>query len=329
MPRCQRCRRAELRRFLAMLHARGLSGTQPRARAVRRGARFIVSRSIASPRSRTIPAPGCKAPQVVAAPAFGAVARRGGAPGRDRRRDDVLAVRDRALFELAYSSGLRVSELAGLDLTCARSGDRRSARAGARDAKERIVPVGAPARDALQRVARARRDIAGARTRRRCSSAASGRRLTPRAIQQRLAAWAVKRGLAAPCPPAHAAALVRLAPAAVLGRPARGAGAARSREHRQHADLHAPRFPVLWPRRTTRRIRARAEEAARRPVQPRHRVTCRAQKNGALAAPRKPLRRNLGPSSVRVLLHALAVETDIEAFALLFFGDAQADRPCR
>lgn len=31
--------------------------------------------------------------------------------------DDVLAVRDRAIFELAYSSGLRVAELASLQLS--------------------------------------------------------------------------------------------------------------------------------------------------------------------------------------------------------------------
>ena len=34
--------------------------------------------------------------------------------------DDPFAVRDRALFELAYSSGLRLSELAGLDLVAER-----------------------------------------------------------------------------------------------------------------------------------------------------------------------------------------------------------------
>ena len=43
---------------------------------------------------------------------------------------------------------------------------------------------------------------------------------------------------------AHAAAFVRLARAAVVGRPARGAGDAGPREHREHAGVHAPRLPV-------------------------------------------------------------------------------------
>src|SRR6185437_14291702 len=51
--------------------------------------------------------------------------------------------------------------------------------------------------------------------------------------------------------PAHAAPLVRLARAAVLRRPARGAGDARAREHRLHAGLHAPRLPA--PRQGLRR----------------------------------------------------------------------------
>jgi hypothetical protein len=43
---------------------------------------------------------------------------------------------------------------------------------------------------------------------------------------------------------AHAAPLVRLARPAVLGRPARGAGDARPRQHRLDAGLHPPRFPA-------------------------------------------------------------------------------------
>ena len=70
--------------------------------------------------------------------------------------DDTLAVRDRALFELAYSSGLRLSELAGLDV------DRvdlvgGEVRVWGKGAKERIVPVGAAARAGDRRLARAAR----------------------------------------------------------------------------------------------------------------------------------------------------------------------------
>ena len=43
---------------------------------------------------------------------------------------DTLAVRDRALFELAYSSGLRLAELAGLDLDRIDLDDGRGARLG-------------------------------------------------------------------------------------------------------------------------------------------------------------------------------------------------------
>ncbi len=141
-------------------------------------------------------------------------------------------------------------------------------------------------------------DAACARTQRACSFSARGRRITPRAIEQRLAEWAVKRGPPAARSSAHAAPLVRLACAAVLRRSARGAGDARPREHRQHAGLHAPRLPGIWPRSTTTRIRGRA----RRSVAILSRLDGRRssallrrrddQKNGALGAPRKPLRRN-------------------------------------
>src|SRR5258708_3511645 len=52
---------------------------------------------------------------------------------------DVLSVRDRALFELAYSSGLRVSELSGLDVG---SLDLATGevRVWGKGAKERVVP---------------------------------------------------------------------------------------------------------------------------------------------------------------------------------------------
>ncbi len=108
--------------------------------------------------------------------------------------DGVLAVRDRAMFELFYSSGLRLSELASLDV----AGDLDLA-AGevtvtGKRGKTRTVPVGAQAREALQtwlaqRTSLAAQDEAALFVGRR------GTRLTPRAIELRLAQWAKKSGL--------------------------------------------------------------------------------------------------------------------------------------
>ncbi|MHB1359327.1 MAG: tyrosine recombinase XerC [Rhodocyclaceae bacterium] len=114
--------------------------------------------------------------------------------------DDLLAVRDRAMFELFYSSGLRLAELAALDLVAGRQG------AGGLDlaagevtvtgkrAKTRTVPVGVQAAAALttwleQRVAMAKTDEAALFVSRR------GTRLSPRAIELRLAHRAKKSGL--------------------------------------------------------------------------------------------------------------------------------------
>ena len=60
-----------------------------------------------------------------------------------------LALRDRAILELFYSSGLRVSELCGL---CLRDVNlrERSVRAMGKGRRERVVPLGRPARDAIE-----------------------------------------------------------------------------------------------------------------------------------------------------------------------------------
>ena len=177
--------------------------------------------------------------------------------------DDGTAtgVRDRALFELAYSCGLRVSELTGLDLGSvdAAAGEVRVTGKGS---KTRIVPVGGPALEALARwlpvrarLAAAGRD--GALRRPRGQAPVAARGAAPHQAPRR--GRGAHRGRA----PAHAAPLVRLARAAVLGRPARGAGDARATRASPPRRSTRTSTSSTSPRSTTRRTRGRAARAER------------------------------------------------------------------
>lgn len=109
---------------------------------------------------------------------------------------DVLQVRDTAMFELFYSSGLRLSELAALDLAAAQDilGEGEVRVCGKRN-KERLVPVGGPARAALAQWVHCREGLA-AGAENALFTSQRGTRLGVRAIQQRLAACARQKGLA-------------------------------------------------------------------------------------------------------------------------------------
>ncbi|MBF8778501.1 tyrosine recombinase XerC [Pseudomonas fulva] len=99
--------------------------------------------------------------------------------------DDFIACRDHAILELLYSSGLRLSELTGLDL------EHLDLAAGlvrvlGKGDKTRILPVGRQAREALQRWLKMR-GIAAPRDN-ALFLGRHGRRLGPRAVQMRLKA---------------------------------------------------------------------------------------------------------------------------------------------
>jgi integrase/recombinase XerC len=105
---------------------------------------------------------------------------------------------NRAMFELLYSSGLRVSELAGLDVTPGKSslgwveiGNREVIVTG-KGNKRRVVPVGAAAMDALQAWLAVRPAPADGGDALFLST--RGSRVTPRVIQQRLQAHGVAHG---------------------------------------------------------------------------------------------------------------------------------------
>jgi len=181
----------ELRRFLATLHGRGLSG-RSLARMLSSWRGFFRQLQDRDAALKENPCMGLKAPRPVR--------RLPSALSPDEAvrlveisGDVPLAVRDRALFEIAYSSGLRLAELAGLDV------DRVDLATGevrvwGKGAKERIVPVGRAALAAVRAWLPVRAGMPNADPK-AMFVGRSGKRITPRAIERRLAAWAVRQGL--------------------------------------------------------------------------------------------------------------------------------------
>jgi integrase/recombinase XerC len=107
--------------------------------------------------------------------------------------DDPLAIRDRAIMELFYSSGLRLAELVGLSLTDVDLADR-TVRVLGKGTKTRIVPVGRKACDAIRGWHKERAALA-AIDETALFVGRNGARLKPRAIQLRIAQWARRKGL--------------------------------------------------------------------------------------------------------------------------------------
>ena len=125
-----------------------------------------------------------------------------------QEKKDLETVRDAAIIDLLYSSGLRLSELLGIDVM--QSKDRQQESAGWLDwdaaevtvlgkgGKRRSVPIGKPALQSL-RVWRELRDQAQQVGQAQSSNAlfisATGARLSPRTVQARLRTLAMRAGL--------------------------------------------------------------------------------------------------------------------------------------
>jgi len=107
--------------------------------------------------------------------------------------DDTLGLRDHAMLELLYSSGLRLAELVALDL-----GDvdlaERMVRVTGKGAKTRVIPVGSKAVAALQAWLKVR-PWQQASNETALFTSRSGRRLGHRAVQQRVKQWARRKGI--------------------------------------------------------------------------------------------------------------------------------------
>jgi site-specific recombinase XerD len=101
-----------------------------------------------------------------------------------------LEQRDRALFELAYASGLRAEELVDLDVGSVEF-DAEQVRVEGKGAKTRFVPVGEPALKALaEYLNRARPALSARDENPALFLSKSGRRLSTSDVRRRLRVWA-------------------------------------------------------------------------------------------------------------------------------------------
>ena len=112
----------------------------------------------------------------------------------DAQPDDELEMRDAAMFELFYSSGLRLAELVSLDLSMGREMLEGEVRVTGKRGKTRIVPVGDKARTAIAHWLQQRTAIAAADELALFVSR-NGNRLGCRQVELRLARWAQKAGV--------------------------------------------------------------------------------------------------------------------------------------
>jgi integrase/recombinase XerC len=98
--------------------------------------------------------------------------------------DDPLTLRDHAMLEVLYATGIRVAELAGLDLRDV-DRDRRALRVVGKGDKQRSVPYGRPAEQAVAAwVDRGRPLVASARSGSALFLGARGGRVDPRVVRR-------------------------------------------------------------------------------------------------------------------------------------------------
>ncbi len=179
-----------VRAFIARLHRQGLGprSIQRLLSALRSFYRWLMREGLA----RHNPAAAVRAPKAArklpATLDADAVARL-----LDIRDDSPLALRDKAMLELFYSSGLRLSELATLRW------DQLDTASGlvtvtGKGNKTRVVPLGSYAAAALADWSRVRGQFAGFEVPEVFVSS-RGQAISPRSVQSRIRYWARRQGL--------------------------------------------------------------------------------------------------------------------------------------
>jgi integrase/recombinase XerC len=182
----------EIRRFVAQLHGRGLDGRSlARMLSAWRGFYHYLARDHGY---AVNPCLGIRAPRS-AKKLPGALSPDEAAQLMRVAEDSVLAARDRAILELLYSSGLRLSELTGLAVRDVNLRDATVQVTG-KGSKTRIIPVGSHALAAVKDwLARREGMVPPGET--ALFVARGGARMSGRAVAQRVGHWAKRVGLGA------------------------------------------------------------------------------------------------------------------------------------
>ena len=183
------------RRFVARLHAQGLNGRSlARLLSAWRGFyRWLGRRGML----RGNPLDGLRPPKTPKAlpralsPEEAARLLETSVAGNEAAAQEV---RDQAMFELFYSSGLRLAELVALDLDVLEDALAGEVRVLGKRAKPRLIPVGRQARAALAAWAERRSELA-AEAEVALFVGQRGRRIHPRVVEARLTARAQGQGL--------------------------------------------------------------------------------------------------------------------------------------
>jgi len=183
---------AQIRRFIAILHGRGLSGkTIARALSAWRG---FYDYLIQNKGFMQNPIMGLRAPKT-AKTLPQALSTDQAVKFVDIQGDGLLEQRDHAILELFYSSGLRLAELVNLDIPMLNFSEGTVIITG-KGNKTRIVPMGSHAMSAIQTWIQRRALIKIADTNPNALFVTQqGRRITPRAVQYRVKEWSIKQGI--------------------------------------------------------------------------------------------------------------------------------------
>lgn len=180
----------QLRSFVAWRHRQGIGGTslQRNLSAIRSFYRYLLKEA----KVKNNPAEGILAPKSARKlPKLLDVDQT--IQLVEINEDDTLAIRDRAILELIYSSGLRLAELISLNLNDIDYDDRIVTVTG-KGNKTRIVPVGQHAIKAIKRWLKERTAMTD-ESEQALFISNRGKRISPRSVQDRLKQWAIKQGL--------------------------------------------------------------------------------------------------------------------------------------